>query len=87
MKKLDMVVNFNNKNLICDNVIVPMWRAGANLHNPTISRAEISQVIQRITKPKVTREATERIVKVLDSKYKNSNLGDIAQSAHHLYAK
>ena len=35
----------------------------------------------------VTREATERIVKVIDNKYEKANLKYIAQYIHQLYEK
>ena len=56
-----------------------MWTAGDNCPTPKLSRYKIRQVMQRKDDPNVNMEATERIVKVLDSKYKKSNLEDIDQ--------
>ena len=39
MNKLGMIVELKKKNLICDSVIVPLWRDGANLHNTKLNRA------------------------------------------------
>ena len=87
MKKPGMIFDFNNENLIWDDVIVPMWRAGYNCLKPTLRRSEIKQVMQMTTDTKVTRESTEVIVKIMDSKHDKANLEDIAQSAHQLYMK
>ena len=86
MNKLRMIVKFNNKNLIWDGVIVPMWRSGDNFPNPTLRRSKINQAMQRTADTKVTKEATEIIVEFIDSKYKKANLEEISQSAHQLDA-
>ena len=79
MKKIGMIVNFKSKNLIWDNAIVPMGRAGDNCPNPTLRGAKKNQVMQRLAEPKVSREATESIVKILDNRYENANLEEISQ--------
>ena len=43
MKKLGIIVYFKNKNLIWDDVILPMWQSGSNFHNPTLNRDKIKQ--------------------------------------------
>ena len=43
--------------------------------------------MQHTVKPRVTRESTEGVVKIIDSKYEKSNLKNSSQSAHQLYAK
>ena len=55
MNKLIMIVDFDNENLIKDNVVITMWRAGSKCPNPTLDRAEENQVMQQMSKPKVTR--------------------------------
>ena len=87
MKKLGMIIDTNNENLIWDDVIVPIWRDGDNHPNPTLNRAKIKQVVQQTSDPKVTREATGKIVKCLDSKYEKANLKEISQPAHQLDTK
>ena len=74
MKKLDMIVNLNNINLIWDNIIVPMWISRANHPTPTLNRSKIDKSMQEMDDLKITREATEIIVKILDIKYEKDNL-------------
>ena len=62
------------KNLIWDYIIVPIWRSGANCPNPKLNRAKIKPVIQRADDPGVAMEATEKNCKILDSKYEKVNL-------------
>ena len=38
MDKLSMIFDFNNKNLIWEDIIVPMWRSGDNCPKPTSNR-------------------------------------------------
>ena len=87
MKKLNMVVDFKNKNLIWDDTIVPMWIAVDDFPKPKLRRSEIKQGMKWTAETKVTREETERIDKIIDSKYKKANLDKITQSAHQLYVK
>ena len=79
MKKLCMISEFNNENLIWEDLIIPMWRDIDNLPNPTLIRSEINQVMQRTADPNATREAVETIFKILDSEYEKSNLEEISQ--------
>ena len=87
MNKFGIIVEFNNKDLICDDVIVPIWKARDNWHNTTLNRYKIKQLIQQADNPRVEREVTERIVKNIDSKYEKANLEEISQSAHQLDTK
>ena len=82
MKKLVMIVGFNSKNSIW-----VIWRSWDNCLKPTLSRDKINQVMQHTAEPKVIRESTEVILKILDSKYKKSNLKEISQSEHQLNTK
>ena len=75
------------KKLIWDNVIVPMRRARAKNLISKGSRAKLNQGIKRKSATRVTRETTERIVKIIDSKYEKANVERISQSTHKLDAK
>ena len=55
MKKLGVIVNFKNENLIWDDYIVPMWISGANILKPTLKRSKIKEVMQYTDNPRVTR--------------------------------
>ncbi len=65
---------------------IPMWTIADrdSKSNPTFNRDELRQFIQQTAEPKVTQEATKRMVKILDSDYKKANLKEIAFSAHQL---
>ena len=68
MKKLGIIVDFGNKNLMRYNFIITMWRSGANITKPALNWSEIKQVMKQTGVPKVTRKTTEIIIKILDSK-------------------
>ena len=87
MKKLGMIVNFKNKNLIWYDVIVPMWGDVTNHPKTPLNRAKIEQVIRWMDDTRVTSKATKIIVKMIYSKYKKVNLEEISQSAHQLDEK
>ena len=74
MKKLSIFVDFKNEKLMWNNVIVLMWISGANNPNHTLNRSKINQVMKQTSYPRVTKEATEIIVKKSDSKYEKANL-------------
>ena len=61
MKKLGMIFDFNNKNLIWDNAIVPMCRARANIPKTTLSRYKMKQLMKLMYETKVTWESTEKL--------------------------
>ena len=48
---------------------------------PTFSRAKIKQIMTQTAEPIATREATEWIVKILDSKYEKEDLDQVAADA------
>ena len=48
------------------------------------SRKELRSTILRSLEPKSTREATERAIKILDSKYEKADLNKIVDSAENL---
>ena len=64
MKKLRIIFESKNKILIWDDVIVPIWIVENNCPKPILNRSVIKQVVQKTSGPKVTREATERTIKL-----------------------
>ena len=48
------------------------------------SKKELRSTILRSIEPKSTKEATERVVKILDSKYEKANLKEIVANAKNL---
>ena len=50
MKKLEIFVNFNNRELIRYDKNVTMWRAVNNHPKPILNRSKINQVMQKTAK-------------------------------------
>ena len=71
--------------LTWDDISVPMRSAHHMDSKPTFSRAEIRQIMTQTAEPIATQEATERIVKILDStKYEKADLDEVAANAEQL---
>ena len=52
-----------------------------------MSRDEMKAIIQQMKEPIVTKAATERVIKILDSKYERANLKLVVEGAKHLTQK
>ncbi len=52
----------------------------------TKPKKELNTIFTQSAEPKVTQEATERVVKILDSTYEKANLEEIVDNAHQLDA-
>ena len=72
------------KLVIWNDTTVPMWNRDVDRPTPTLFRNELREVVKQTAEPKVTRRATDRMVKILDSKYEKANLEEIAAAAHQL---
>ena len=64
MEKLEIIVNFNSRELIRYNINVTIRRALDNHPKPTLNRSKINQVMQQTAKTKVIKETTEIIIKI-----------------------
>ena len=84
MVKLGLITDYERKVLMWDGVSVPMRSVYHTDSKPTFSRAEIKQIMTQTAEPIATREATERIVRILDSKYEKADLEQVAANAEDL---
>jgi hypothetical protein len=84
MVKLGLITDYKRKVLIWDEVSVPMRSLYHTDSKPTFSRAEIKQIMTQTAEPIATKEATERIVRILDSKYEKADLEQVAANAEDL---
>ena len=85
MTKLGLIMDYKRKVLTWDEISVPMRSAYHTDSKPTFSRPEITQIMtKRTAEPIATQEATERIVKILDSKYEKADLDKVTADAEQL---
>ena len=84
MRKIGCITDYNKGTLIWNDTTVPMWNRDVDRPTPTLFRNELREVVKQTAEPKVTRRATDRMVKILDSKYEKANLEEIAAAAHQL---
>jgi protein tyrosine/serine phosphatase len=76
-----LITDYKRKVLIWDEVSVPMRSVYHTDSKPTFSRAKIKQIMTQTAEPIATREATEWIVRILDSKYEKADLDQVAADA------
>ena len=82
MQKLDCILDFKNKVIEIDHIQLPMRKLSA-LNNPN-KRLEI-YYNSFYVEPDVTKEATERTVRILDAKYEKADLPEVIhQNCKHL---
>ncbi len=78
--KIRVVLDFFTYKLTIDNITLPMHHTNSlkNLH-------DLHNLFREHLEPEVTREATHRAVKILDTKYKKADLPSIVdQQGKHL---
>ena len=83
MLELKMDISFARKSVSWEGIEIPM-RDFNKLKKWNISKMEMKAIIQESSEPIVTQEATERILKILDSKYEKANLRLVVEGAKHL---
>ena len=83
MLELKMDISFARKSVSWEGIEIPM-RGFKKLKKWNISKMEMKAIIQESSEPIVTQEATERILKILDSKYEKANLRLVVEVAKHL---
>lgn len=84
LNELNIDVRFSDKTIKWEDQLIPMKSFANVWQNKHPSRKELKATILRSAEPKATREATERVVKILDSKYEKANLEEIAENAKNL---
>ena len=86
MKELQLNILFDKNVITWEGIEIPM-RDFNKLRRHKLSRNEMKLIIQKSTEPLVTEEATNRIIKILDSKYDKANLEEVVKKAKHLTEK
>ena len=80
MTELGLILNFNEKKIIWDGIELEM----RDFNSKKPSRKEIKRVMQQAVEPTVTKNATSRMIKILDSNYEKADLHMVVQQAKHI---
>ena len=80
MTSLGIQIDFQDKKLKWDGAELEM----RDFNSKTPSRKEIKATLQRTAEPAVTKEATSRMVRILDSTYEKADLQEVVQLAKHI---
>ena len=73
---LKMEISFNKKTVSWEGIDIPM-RDFNKLRRYTLNKKEFKAIIQGSSEPLVTQEATDRMIKILDSNYQKAELKEI----------
>jgi hypothetical protein len=81
MKELGLIIDFSKMAVVWEGISIPM----RDYHKlGKLNKMELNAVIQRSHEPIATQEATERMVKILDSNYKKADLAKVVAGTTHL---
>ena len=81
LNELNIDVRFSDGTIKWENQVVPMKNFQRIWKDNHPLRKELRSIILCSIEPRSTREATERVVKILDSKYEKANLDKIVANA------
>ncbi len=81
--ELKMNISFERKVVSWEGIDIPM-RDFNKLKKWTLNKKEFKAIILGSKEPLVTQEATDQMVKILDSNYQKANLKEIVRAAKHL---
>ena len=84
MNELNIDVRFRNGTIKWEDQIVPMKNFQSIKGNDLTSKKELKSIILRSNEPKSTRDSTQRVIKILDSKYEKADLDQIVKSSTNL---
>ena len=84
LNQLNIDVRFSDGTIKWEDQVVPMKNFQRIWKNDHPLKKELRSTILRLIEPKTTKEATERVVKILDSKYEKANLNKIVEGAKNL---
>ena len=82
--KLGIDIRFTDQTIKWEDMLVPMKAFAPGKDHKSLSNKEIRASIAQIAEPISTREATERVVRILDSNYAKANLDEVAEAATNL---
>ena len=84
LNQLNINMRFSDGTIKWEDQVVPMKNCQTLWKDDHPSKKEIRSTILCLIEPRSTREATERVVKILDSKYEKANLDEIVANAKNL---
>ena len=87
MVQLGLMANFKHQLLQWYGATVHMKDPGILLGPSNLTKSEMSKVMMHNEEPASTREATERMVKILDSAYAKADLEQVVANASQLNAE
>ena len=87
MVQLGLSTNFKNQVLQQDGDTLPIKEPRGNLGQEYIDSSEMRKVVMQTVEPVPTREATTRLVKILDSTYARSDLENVDANTTQLNAE
>ena len=83
MTRLKINLLFEQQIVQWEGTQVPM-RDFRNIGKHKLTKSELNAIIQTVNEPIITQEATDRMIRILDSHYEKANLREIAKGAKHL---
>ena len=84
LNQFNINVRFSDGTIKWEDQVVPMKNFQRIWKDDHPLKKELRSTILRSIEPKSTKEATERVVKILDSKYEKANLYEIVANAKNL---
>ena len=87
MLQLGLSNDFKCQVLQWDGVNVPMKEPSGLLGQSDLTSSEMCEVVMKTSEPFSTREATDRLVKIIDSTYVKADLKQVANNTTHMNAE
>ena len=84
MVQLGLTANFKRKSLQWDGATLYMKAPRNFLGKFDLTKRKMREVVMQTAEPASTKEATERMLKILDSTYANSDLNLLADNPRHM---
>ncbi len=83
LENLGVIMDFKKSSVNWEGIEIPM-KDFQRLKDLKMSHDEVNAILKGSVEPLVTQEATERMVRILDSKYEKANLSNVVASTTHL---
>ena len=87
MVQLGLMDEFKCKDFQCNGATVHMKEPSGLLGKSDLTKREMCELVMQTTEPASTREATERIVKILNSTYVKADLKQVSDNSTQLNAE
>ncbi len=83
MDELGIILDFKNKMMTIDEIELPMQSIN-HMPNSNHKALALTSSLASSKEPKSTKEATNRVVRILDANYKKANLQEVVDTCTHL---